>query len=297
MTQSDSKPVKLKALLGDYPNTAALKEGRLKSSLASFDFAPEKVAHEAFKRFVRDLEFDLGELALMTFLLARDKGLPLVLAPAVIVGRFQHDALGYNPEHGKLTVKNLNGKRLGVRSYTVTTCTWVRGILQNDYGVDLDSITNVSFEDPHVPYEEPGNVVRASGDKTLKQMIIDGEVDAGVITGADIRKEPKLASVFEDPEKEAAAWYARHKIVPINHLLVVRQDFSRERPDVVKDVFGLLKAARQEVPAGQIDMLPFGLENMRSALELGIQYAYQQKLISRRFEVDELFDDATRGLK
>ena len=127
-------------MLGDYPVTAALKAGRSRRANVSFRFADVKVPNTAFKRVVRDLEFDVAELAIVTFLLAKAHGKPLRLLPAVITARFQHPLLVHNVARGRLAPADLNGKRIGQRSYSVTTATWVRGFLASDYGVDLDSI-------------------------------------------------------------------------------------------------------------------------------------------------------------
>ena len=131
---------RLKALFGDYPITAALKSGAVSSPHVSLEFADVKQAHSAFKRAVRDLEFDVCELAIVTFLMAKAFGKPLVLLPAVVVGRFQHPFLVYNAERGPLQVGDLAGARVGVRSYSVTTVTWLRGVMADDYGVDPERV-------------------------------------------------------------------------------------------------------------------------------------------------------------
>jgi 4,5-dihydroxyphthalate decarboxylase len=136
-----SNPVALRALLGDYPVTRALRRGDVTSSVVRLEFADVTSASSAFKRVVRNLEFDVAELAIVTFLLAKAHGKPLVLLPAVVLGRFQHPYLVYNRERGHLTPGDLTGRRVGIRSYSVTTVTWLRGILADDWGVDLDRIT------------------------------------------------------------------------------------------------------------------------------------------------------------
>ncbi len=132
------------------PITAALKSGELRSDLVDFTFAENKVANTGFKPIVREHKFDAGELAIVTYLQAKTYGKPYVLLPAVIVARGQHHTIAYNPERGKLTPAGLAGKRVGVRAYTVTTGVWMRGILKEQYGVDLNSVHWVTFEDPHL---------------------------------------------------------------------------------------------------------------------------------------------------
>src|SRR6266481_344152 len=165
--------VKLFTLMGSYPNAMALKDGRINSDLLEFDFADVKVSNTAFKPLVREARFDLAEVAIVTFLQARHYGKPYVLIPATVVGRGQLHTIAYNPERGHLGPGDLNAKMLGVRAYTQTTGVWVRGILAEDYGVDLDTINWVTFEEGHVAeYQDPPNVRRAPEGKQLVAMLL-----------------------------------------------------------------------------------------------------------------------------
>ena len=125
----------MKVLLGDYPATHALRSGKVKASFP-MEFADVKQAHHAFKRVVRNLEFEIAELAIVTFLLAKAHGKPYRLLPAVVTSRFQHPHLVCRADT-PLSPEKLNGKRIGQRSYSVTTATWLRGILADDHGIDL----------------------------------------------------------------------------------------------------------------------------------------------------------------
>ena len=195
-------PLRLRTLLGDYPNTLALKRGEIGSALLEFDFAEVKLAHTAFKRVVRDLEFDVAELALVTFLMAKAWGKPLVLLPAVVSARFQHPYLVYNAERGRLAPGELAGRRVGVRSYSVTTGAWIRSILANDYGVELDRVRWVSFEDAHVAeYREPPTVERAAAGKDALAMLLAGELDAAVL--ANPLADPRLKPLIPEPAAQA----------------------------------------------------------------------------------------------
>ena len=140
----------LQTLLATYPNTAALKNGQLTSPLVNYAFADVKTANKAFKSLVREQKFDLGELAIVTFLQAKAFGKPYVLMPAVVVARGQHHTIFYNPDRGHLTPPDLHGRRVGVRAYTQTTGAWVRGFLEEEHGVDFKRVQWVTFEDPHV---------------------------------------------------------------------------------------------------------------------------------------------------
>jgi 4,5-dihydroxyphthalate decarboxylase len=295
---ADAK-LKLHALLGDYPNTKALKNKQIRSDLVELDFADVKVVSTAFKPLVREGRFDVGELAIVTYLQAKAHGKPYVLLPAVVMGRGQHHTLAYNAERGHLTPKDLEGRRVGVRAYTVTTGVWVRGILADDYDVDLAKVRFVTFEDPHVAeYRDPDFVERAPEGKTIVQMLLDGELDAAVL--GDSLPDPRFKHLFPDPEAAARQWAARHGGMPLNHMVVVKDQISKAQPEIVQEIYRLLRESKNaaNLPASDtaLDPLRFGVEPNRRALETIIDYSLRQKLIPRRFSVDELFDDTTRAL-
>jgi 4,5-dihydroxyphthalate decarboxylase len=287
-----SAPLRLRTVLGDHPHTQALKAGRIRSDLVALDFVPYSPTHRAFKPMVREHAFDVCEMAIVTYLMAKAYGKPMVLLPAVMLGRFQQRFALYNGERGRLTPADLKGKRVGIRSFTTTTGAWVRGILANDHGVDLDSIRWVTFEEPHVA-EYRDTTERAPAGKTIIQMLVDGELDAVI---GDTSDDPRLKPLFADPDAAAEAWYRRHGVVPVNHLVVVSATLAQSRPDAVREVYRLLKDSKAEVPAAGLDLVPFGVEANRGSLELIIDYAAQQQLVPRRFSVDELFDDTTRAM-
>ena len=295
---NDSNVLTLRTLLGDYPHTLALKKGEVRSPNIVFDFAYVKVPNTAFKDVVRNLKYDVAELAIVTYLQAKSHGKPLVLLPAVVVGALAHPYLVYNSERGVITPADLKGRRVGIRAYSVTTAAWIRGILQNDHGVDLDSIRWVTFEDPHVAeYQDPATAERAPAGKQIVQMLFDGAIDAGVVGAPDL-KDPRLQPVIPNPNEAAQAWCKKQSVLPINHMVVVKESLAQSNPSAVKEVFRLLRESKHAAPASgnAIDPIQFGVENIRRSLELIINYSAQQKLIPRRFEVDELFNEMTVGL-
>jgi len=279
---------RLRTLLGDYPGTAALKNGTVKSDSVALDFVDYSPAHKGFKPMVREAAFDVSELAIVTFLMAKSFGKPMVLLPNVVVARSQHGYALYNARHGTLKPADLNGKRVGIRSFTTTTGAWLRGILAIDYGVDLDSIDWVTFEDAHVA-EFKDTTKRAPAGKQVVQMLIDGELDAVLGEKSD---HPDLKSLFADAGTEEKAWFEKHKVMPINHMVVVSQKLSDTNPAAVRELHRLLAASAATSPAAPW----FDADEMRCSLELIIHYCTQQKLIPRAFAVDELFDDVTRAL-
>lgn len=286
--------LRLHTLLATYAGTAALKDGRLHSELVSFDFADVRQAHTRFKSLIRDEVFDVGELAIVTYLQARVLAKPYVLMPAVIVGRGQHQSLVYNPLRGHLEPGQLEGRRVGVRAYTQTTGAWIRGILHDEYGVDPARVEWVTFEEPHVAeFVDPPWVVRAGDAKQLLQTLIDGEIDAAIF-GNELPGAP-MRPLIADPETAAADWSARTGVHPINHMVVVRESIAREHPEVVREVYRLLVESRDAAFNGN-QAIRFGVEANRRSLERIIEYSHRQGLIPRRLSVDELFDDTTRAL-
>ena len=283
---------KLKTLLGDYPVTRALRQGLVRSPLVELDIADVKVPHTAFKRVVRELEFDVAELAIVTFLMARAFGKPLKLLPAVMFGRFQHPYLVYNVERGALSPKDLEGRRVAIRSSSVTTVAWVRGILADDHGVDLERVKWVTLEDAHVAeYRDPPGTERAAEGNTALGMLLAGEVDAAVLSDP-VPDDPRLAPVIANPLAAAAEWHRRKGALQVNHMVVVREGLD---PAVVREVYRLLRESKR-IGAEDAETCPFGMEANRRNLEVAIDYLYRQKLIPERCTVDELFDDVTRSL-
>jgi 4,5-dihydroxyphthalate decarboxylase len=277
--------MRLRTLLGDHPGTAALKNGSIKSDLVKFDFVDYSPTNKGFKPMVREGAFDVSEMAIVTYLMAKSFGKPMVLLPNVVLARFQHAYALYNAKQGTLKPNDLNGKRVGIRSFTTTTGAWLRGILANDHGVDLDSIDWVTFEDAHIA-EYRDTAKRAPAGKQIIQMLIDGELDAVLGEKSD---HPDLKLLFPDTEVEEKSWSAKHHVLPINHMVVVKQQLSDRHPDAVREVHRLLSEAAKEAP-----LMP--ADHVRSSLETVIDYSVQQRLIPRAFAVDELFDDVTRPL-
>ena len=284
---------RLRTVLGNHPHVQPLRRGELRSKLFDFEFIDHTPTNTAFKPMVREQAFDVCEMAIVTYLMAKAYQKPLVLLPAVMLGRFQHAYALCSSERDNIGPGDLEGKRVGIRSFATTTGAWMRGILANEYSVNLETIHWITFEDPHVA-EYNDTTERAPDGKNILQMLLNGELDAAL---GETSNDPRLKPLFADPALEASRWFATHSIVPVNHLLVVTAKLSRERPDVVREVYDLLKQskARAAQPAAP-DPAPFGVEANTKSLELIIEYATQQLLIPRRFSIEELFDETTIGL-
>jgi len=289
-----SEPLRLRTLLATYPHTAPLKHGEVTSARVVLDFKDVTPVWTGFKAMVRRQEFDVSEMAVVTYLIAKSFGKPMVLLPAVMTGRIQHAWAIYNGERGTLAPAELRGKRVGIRSFTTTTGAWLRGMFANDYGLDLASVRWITFEEPHVA-EYVDITERAPEGKKIIPMLLDSELDAVLGERSD---DPRLRSLFGDPVAAAQAWYQKHRIVPLNHMVVVSAELAKSRPDIVEEVYALLRESKRcAPPPNGLDTTPFGVEACRPALERIIDYAVQQRLIPGRFEVDELFDETTLKMK
>ena len=289
---NDTPATTLRLAIGDYPHTLPLKRGEIASPWLKLDFVEVKPMHTAFKPMVRQHAYDASEMALVTCLQGKIYNKGLQLLPAAMLARFQHGTVLFNAERGKLAPAELPGRRIGLRSYSQTTGAWVRGILENDYRVDFSRVQWVTFEDGHLAeYRDPAGVIRARPDQDMTKMLIAGELDAAIY-GAAMPDDPRLQSVIPDPEAAALAWYRKHGVVPVNHMVVVTEALARSNPKAVAELYRLLQAGKTAAglpAAGAIDTAPFGRDANRPGLEMLIFYAAQQGLIPRRLEVDELW--------
>ncbi|WP_157117088.1 ABC transporter substrate-binding protein [Nocardia vaccinii] len=287
------------AAVRDYLYTTPVKSGERAPRNCRVEFAEIEPIHRAFAPMVRELEFDFSELALATYLQAREAGKELSLLPLSLHGNFHHRSICRLAGGSVENPKDLAGKRVGVRAYTQTTGMWVRGALAEDYGVDPDDITWVTTEGPHVAeYVEPANVERTSG--ALVDLARSGDIAAVVMGPKAVPAGAPLEPLIQNFREVENAWYERHATVPINHLLTVRTDVLREDPEAVR---GVCEAFAAEIDAwtAKSEAGPRGFghgrtESIRESLRLAIDYAAQQHLISGKPSVDDLFSDYDRYL-
>jgi 4,5-dihydroxyphthalate decarboxylase len=296
-TESYSGVPTLRVNLAEYAVTKALRDGRVKSDLVNLDFCGPNPAHNGFKAMVRENAFDAGELAIVTFLQAKAYGKPYVLLPTPISGRFQHHCAGFNSDFGHLDPKDIEGKKVGVRTYTQTTALWIRGILRHEYGVDLDKVTWMTLNDGHLAeFTDPPNTERLPKGSSIPQMMLDGELAAALL-GEDMPKDPRVRTLVPNAQEAAKDWFAREGVVPINHMFVVHENLSQQRPDIVRELYRMIVESRELTEGGVPQIFPpIGFDANRKGIELAIDWALDQKIIPRRLSYDELFDDVTGSL-
>jgi 4,5-dihydroxyphthalate decarboxylase len=291
--------INLRTMLGDYPHTVPIKTGKVTSNIVKLDFTEAEVPHDHFKEVVRG-EFDVAELAIMTYMQAKGWNRALVALPVAMNGRIQHGQICYNSKRGALAPKDIEGRKVGVRTYSQTTPTWVRGILQNDYGVDLSKVNWVTFTDGHVPeFKEPSNCTRAAAGKKMIDMLLNGELDAAVMAVGDY-KDQGIKTLIPDPKKAADEWYQKHRALQLNHILVVKGSVAKEHPDAVREIYRMFVEGKKlgvpPTPAGELDTRPIGYAVNKPNFELAMKYAWQQRTIPRELKIDDLLDATTRTL-
>lgn len=276
----------LRAAVGTYPHTQALKDGRVTAPSLQLEFADFPVISRAFAPMVREQRFDVSEMAIATFLQAKACGKPLVLLPVVLVARFQQSALLCRTDSDIRSPVDLAGRRVGVRAYSQTTGMWLRGILLEEFGLQPQAMRWVTFENAHVAeIRDPPWVERAPAGKALLAMLRAGELDAAIL-GSDLPDDPGLRCVFPDADAAADAFWQRHRLVPVNHMLSVRQDLAARRPDLVLELVRMFGAAAefasQAPSSGQAALSP--------AIELALRYMRDQDMLPRPLTLDKVWD-------
>jgi 4,5-dihydroxyphthalate decarboxylase len=308
---------KLKTVTRTQGNNQALKDGTVRPR--DFEFAFEEVDPliAAFRRMVRGLEFDVCEMAITTYICAKEHGKRFTAIPVFLVRAFHHGAILVNRNAGIATPKDLEGKRVGVnRGYTVTTGVWARAILEEEHGVDLGKITWVLSGDEHVAeYRPPSNVVPIEKGKTIADMLVAGELAAAIGVEVD---HPDVEPLIPDALEAGLKALRERGHYPINHLVVVKNELLEENPALAAEVFEAfaeakrlyverLKAGAIESPTGvdkvhqrvmEIigDPLPYGIEANRRVIEALIGHATRQGIITKPVTVEGLFAPGTLAL-
>ncbi|WP_431301382.1 ABC transporter substrate-binding protein [Sediminicoccus sp. BL-A-41-H5] len=269
--------ITLTAAIGRYPHTAALLDGAVTDPEVALDCAPFPNITRAFAPMVREGRFEVSEMAIATWLQAWAYGKPLVPLPCVLAARLQEGSLLCRADSPIRGPADLAGRRIGVRSYSQTTGLWLRGILQDSFGVAPESVHWVTFEDPHVAEcQDPGFATRAPAGRDMLAMLEAGELDA-IIAGADAPPADWLRPVFPDAAAAGQEFIRCHGFTPINHLLVIRADRAAHAQAVLR----LLDAAGQAPQRGRLGMMP--------ALAFAASHAVRQGLIPRAPTAGEIW--------
>lgn len=328
---ADSIPLTI--AIADHPHVAALKSGAIPIEGVDAHFVTVKPQIAAFRRMVREVEFDVCELAPTTYIIARAYGAPFVALPIFVMRRFHHGGLLVRPESGIRRPKDLEGRKVGVRAYSVTTGVWTRGILIDEYGLDASKVTWVVDDEEHVTQLRlPANVAHAPPGKSLVGMMASGEIEAGFDGNAGLGRSgaptagweknqqaeaPPYPDLFPDAEELEAAWFRRTGIYPVHGTIVVKDSVLREHPWVARSLFDAFTRAKAEwmarLTSGEAataadrkyrdlmkivgdDPLPYGMGPNMPTIRALEDTAFKQKLIPERMPLKRAWVDPETAL-
>jgi len=312
--------MRLTFAIADYPHTAAVRNGSIAIEGVDAEFLTVKPQIAAFRRMVRQVEFDVCELAPTTYIIARAYGAPFVALPIFVQRRFHHAGILVRPDSGIKSPKDLEGQKVGVRAYSVTTGVWTRGILIDEFGLDSSKVTWVVDDEEHVTQLPlPSNVVHTTNGHSLAEMMAAGELAAGFDGNAGVGRtgaptgewhkvDANYPDLFPNAKELEADWYQRTGIYPMHGTIVVKDSVLKDHPWVATSIYNAFAKAKDEwlatlganpadkkyVALRKIvgdDPLPYGIEPNLKTIKALEATAFQQQLTPRRMGVDELFVD------
>ena len=289
----------LRTAFSDAPPLKPLLDGAVQPAGASLDREQVNIV-AAFRSMCRSLNYDLCEMAVVTYFAARWYGIAMTAIPVFplsnLVGR--PGAFTVNTRSGVETPKDLEGRRVAVRSYTLTPGTWARSVLQEHAGVDLEKVTWVVNDEEHVEQyhkDTPANVDRRVG-ADLGKMLVDGEIEAAIMVRAD---SPDVKPAFADVQARAADAFRRAGITPVDHTVVVKTALLEEHPWLARAVYDAMKESKAEwrrrtpdaPPADDLlnDPMPMGMSATRKTLAKLMQLSVEQHILPKALDIDELF--------
>jgi 4,5-dihydroxyphthalate decarboxylase len=293
-----SVPPVLRAAFGDYPHTRALRTGALRDDAVAFDLVPIEPIHAAFAPMVRDLAFDLSELAIVTALQALAYERPIILLPLVLSARFQRQCLvGYRPR-GLIDPAALRGQSVGVRAFTQTTGMWVRAALLEDYGVPTSAIRWRTRDPAHVAeFIDPPFVEHDVTGKDLAQQLRDGDL-VGAIMGADMPDDPDFVPLIRDHQAADRRSYDRRGFMPVNHMVAVTADAAARAPDAIRAAYRLFTRAIDAAPSApdKPAVAAYGFGKLSSRVGYAIEEAVRQHLLPREIDIEQVWAPARQLL-
>jgi 4,5-dihydroxyphthalate decarboxylase len=324
-----SQKVRLKLAIADHPHTAAIRDGSIEIEGVDAEFVTVKPQIGAFRRMVRDVEFDVCELAPTTYIIARAYGAPFVGLPIFVVRRFHHGGMLVKPDSGIRHPRDLEGKKVGVRAYSVTTGVWIRQVFIDEYGMDNDKVTWIVDDEEHVTQLQlPANVQHTPEGVSLADMMASDQIQAGVEAAAGIGRTgaptggwqevdtSMYVDLIPDAAKAEAEYYARTGVYPMHGTIVVKDEILAEHPWIARSLNDAFTRAKDEwlakLNSGEAtgkgadkyralqeivgaDPLPYGIEENRATIEALEQTAFKQGLTPRRMTMEELFVDPAKA--
>lgn len=288
----------LSTAIKSYAHTDKLISGEINDPLVKLNCVQVEPIHRAFAPMARSQAFDVSEMAIVTYLQAKAYNKPLIMLPTVVAARLQQPCLICNEKQKRIGLDDLRGARVGVRAYTQTTGMWVRAILAQTYGVRSEDINWVTFEGSHLAeYQDPPSIIHAPAGKDMKSMLLAGELDAAIF-GNDLPKDEGIVPVIPNPVEADRIWYAEHRFVPINHVIVMHRAVAEKNAQSVKSVYRMFKEGKAyaKLSPDLPNKLPDGINALRQPLEMILDFCNTQQLLPRKLELDEIFEDCMEFL-
>ncbi|NEB75695.1 ABC transporter substrate-binding protein [Streptomyces sp. SID14478] len=316
---------KLTTVLGDFPHGQPLLDGDVGIDGYAIDPVEVTPVIGAYRRMIRDLEFDVCELAPVSYLMARQEGVALTAVPVFLNRRFHHGDVQCAADSGIRVPRDLEGRRVGVRAYSVSTGVWVRGVLRDEYGVDIDKITWVVDDDDHVEGRVPPNVERVTDGRSLGELLRAGEIDAALTGNAGTGRagSPRAGwtaaaapradaddgpyPLFPEAGTLAVDHYLRTGVYPLHSLIALRTELVDRDPELPSKLYTAFAESKHRHLAAQPewsavprlarqgraiggDPVPYGIEANEPSLSAMVRFAKDQGLL------DDDFPTALRAL-
>lgn len=308
--------VRLTLGCGDYDLTRSLIDGSVRPAGIDLTVLPMP-SPERHWRMMRFEEFDVAELSMSHCLVGHAEGRAFTAIPVFPHRRFRHSFVFCRTDAGIEQPRDLNGKRIALRTFQNTAGVWTRGILADDYGVDLGSIRWFTQDEEETPWEPPDwlHIDRVSEGANLDALLVEGELDAAIypeMLPSFARGHPRVRRLFERPKEVERDYFQRTGIFPIMHTVVVRAQVLQDFPWVAVSMVRAFREAkercyarladpRQTALAWVQDLLeeqrqlmgpdpwPYALEPNRAALSTLVRYSHAQGLIPTVPEIEDLF--------
>jgi 4,5-dihydroxyphthalate decarboxylase len=290
----------LSTVISANPYCDPLKDGRVTIPGIEMEQITVTPMIQAFRRMTRNLEFQICEVAVVTYFTARQYGVPITALPIFPLARFEHNGIILNANLVR-TPKDLNGTTMGMRAYTVTPGIWARAFLQQEHGVDISSMRYVMGDDEHViQYNQdpdiPKNLEYRMG-ADIQKLLADGEFASALhIPTGDY---PHLKPLYPDGRAAGIAAYERMGgIYPLTHLMTIRNDVLAEYPWLPQAMMEAFKESKElhrkatGAPAPQHqydDPMPIGLDETRKALKVLMDLSVEQHVMKKALDIDEMF--------
>ena len=265
---------------------AAAAEKAAAAAGAPLERLDVKPVHKASRGFLNGGSPEVCELAIVTLLQAVAYRKPVVLLPITTLTRFQHQTLVTCSD---LSVADIEGRSVGIRSWSQTTGVWMRGFLAQQYGVDLRKVNWIVYEGGHVDeYTDPEWVSRAPAGEKLQQDFLDGRLDFGIM-GNELPSDDRIRTAIPDARAVAEQWSASKGFAPVNHVVGVSAEAARAHSETICAIYDAMRdvvADSAESGAAQRDSA--GFEALRGPISEAAAFALDQQVLPRAVDFDEL---------